>query len=95
MRCVYQREAETTGGTRDAVVLPKGQDGSATEFYRVLVGVKISLAREVLELGQPQFQLPTLKDRISGRGPGHIRRGPMVVKDKSNLPMGGPARSPS
>ena len=46
----------------------------------MLVDVNICLAHKVLDLVQPRFQPPMLKDRISGRRVRHTRQGLVVVK---------------
>lgn len=52
----------------------------------MLVDVNISLADEVLDLVQPQFQLPILKDRTVRQGIWHTLQAPVVVGDRLNGP---------
>ena len=77
---VCQRKCGETRGTHNTVILLQGRGGSTTDPHRVLVNVNISLANEVLDLVEPRFQLPTLKDRMSGWGGKHTRRVSVVVK---------------
>ena len=73
-------------GTHDTVVLLQGRGGSTTDLHVVLVDVDISLADEVLDLVQPRFQLPTIKDHMIGWGIRHTRQAPVVVEVRLNGP---------
>lgn len=73
-------------GTHNTVVLLQGRGGSTTDLHGMLVDVNISPANEVLDLVQPRFQLPILKNRMAGGRIGHTRQAPVVVEDRLNGP---------